>query len=154
MSRRLALGLVVLLAALAWRASPATGEVPADQARQVTIFGIVATPGAKDVDGKLATVAAQLRKLKPDHGFQFRSVESERLTPGKSLRCDLGDDLTAEAKLVHGSDAKGNVQIAFRLERKGRAEFRTKVTTPANQLFFCEKPLPGGDRLLIGVSAR
>jgi hypothetical protein len=125
-----------------------------DPSYQVTIFGVVARPGGSEIDAKLSNIATALRKFRPDHGFKLRGVKSRSLAPGESVRCDLGDDLAAEARLVRGLDDRGKVRIKFSLIRAGRVEFTTTVTTPPNQLFFCEKPLGGSDRLLIGVGAR
>jgi hypothetical protein len=152
-SRRAAARWLAALTLLAFRPEVAPADDD-DQALQVTVFGIVATPGESKTDPKLATIAAQLRKLKPDHGFQLRGHKSEQLVPGETVRCELGDDLTAEAKLLEGVQASGKLRIEFALKRAGKTEFTTTVTTPANQLFFCDKPLPGDDRLLIGVGAR
>lgn len=122
---------------------------------QVTIFGVVARPGGTEVDGRLANIATALRKFRPDHGFVLRGVKSRSLSPGEVVQCPLGDDLAAEAELLKGLDPSGKVRIRFTLRRAGRSEFSTTVTTPPNQLFFCEKPLAGGsDRLLIGIGAR
>jgi hypothetical protein len=131
------------------------GDASADSSLQVTVFGIVAKPDDSAIDPKLANIATALRKFRPDHGFALRGVKGKRIAPGESVRCDLGDELVAEAQLVRGLDGDGKVRIKFTLSRAGRAEFTTTVTTPPNQLFFCEKPLSGGtDRLLIGVGAR
>jgi hypothetical protein len=133
----------------------ASGDAPAapDQGLQVTIFGIVARPGDSKIDRKLAPIAVQLRNLKPGHGFQLRGHKSERAVPGEVVRCDLGDDLTAEAKL-QGLEPTGKARIQFTLTRKDKPELTTTVITPLNQLFFCEKPLPDDTRLLIGIGAR
>ena len=40
------------------------------------------------------------------------------------------------------------------LERNGQTEFGTLVKTPPNQLFFLDKTMPDGSRLLVGVGAR
>lgn len=125
----------------------------ADQGLQVTIFGIVARPGSAKIDPKLAPIAVQLRNLKPGHSFQFRGHTSERAAPGEVVRCDLGDGLIAEAT-VQGFESNGKVRIKFTLKRKDRSELATTVITPPNQLFFCDKALPDGSRLLIGIGAR
>jgi hypothetical protein len=48
----------------------------------------------------------------------------------------------------------GKLRLEFTLKRDGVNEFSTAVTTPPNQLFFIERPLPNGPRLLIGIGAR
>ncbi len=55
---------------------------------------------------------------------------------------------------MQGIDANGKVRIKFTLRRGGQVEFTTEVITPTTQLFFCERPLPDGTRLLIGIGAR
>lgn len=149
-----ALGCLLAAAVPAAPAGDPARDSGAGPAFQVTVFGVVAKPGSMAVDPKLANIATALRKFRPDHGFELRGVESESLTPGQAVRCDIGDGLTAEARLLSGLDAGGKVRIKFTLLRAGRSEFTTTVTTPPNQLFFCEKPLGGSDRLLIGVGAR
>lgn len=122
--------------------------------RQVTLFGIVATPGGKKVDPKLAKVEPQLRKLLPDHGFRLLGVESRRLDVSETLTCDLGNGLSAEAGLLHALDATGKVGLRIALEQEGTPLVITDVATPPNQLFFCDKRLPDGSRLVLGVGAR
>lgn len=122
--------------------------------RQVTVFGIVASTQRTTVDPKLDPIAAQLRKLRPGHGFRLRAVTSEQLMAGDVSKTDLGDGLEARVTLVEPETTTGKLRLEFVLRRQGKAEYRTTVTTPPNQLFFCEKPLPGGERLLIGVGAR
>jgi hypothetical protein len=119
----------------------------------VTIFGIVASASDPTIDPKLNSISAQLQRLKPDHGFWLHGVESKRLAPGGMLTCDVGDGLTAEARLVPGHEG-GKVRLEFTLKRDGASEFSTAVTTPPNQLFFIERPRADGSSLLIGVGAR
>jgi hypothetical protein len=38
--------------------------------------------------------------------------------------------------------------------QNGDVLFDTLVATPPNQLFFCDRMIAGGQRLLIGVGAR
>ena len=123
-------------------------------ARQVTLFGIVATPGSRAIDPKLASVSGQLRRLLPDHGFRLLDVRSKRLQPGQSVACKLGDGFVAETSLVKVLDANGKVRLRCELRWHEQPQFATLVTTPPNQLFFCEKRLNNGSRILIGVGAR
>src|SRR5436309_744490 len=140
----------LVLAGLA--AERVQAQVP--ESRQVTLFGIVATPGNPTIDPDLASVAAQLRKLLPGHGFKLLGAKSERLTAGESFACDLGNGFVAETELVHVRDRNGKVQLRFELELNKEPQLATTVTTPPNQLFFCDKKLPNGSRLVIGVGAR
>jgi hypothetical protein len=133
-------------------------EAPAQSAdapaRQVTVFGVLATPDDAHTDPKLAKIEPQLRKLLPKHGFRLLDVQTKRLTSGKSLTCDLEDGYTASTTLVEPLDLNGKVQLRCTLLQKQAVRFETKVTTPANQLFFCDKVLENGSRILIGIGAR
>jgi hypothetical protein len=123
-------------------------------ARQVTLFGVLATPHNNQMDPKLQTVAAQLRKLLPNHGFRLLGVQSRRLTIGQTLTCPLDDGFIAEALLLHPFDLNGKVQLRCAVTLNQVPQLATQVGTPPNQLFFCEKLLPNRQRLLIGVGAR
>ena len=144
----LALALAVTLACV----GPARAQV--GPARQVTLFGVIATPGGMAVDPKLAKVAPQLRKLLPDHSFKLLDVQSRRLAVGQSLTCALGPGYTAEARLDSSLDDEGKVELRVAVEQAGVPLALTDVRTPPNQLFFCDKPLPDGSRLVVGVGAR
>lgn len=138
---------------------PAPAPAPSSSAsdveyRQVTLFGIIATPADSSVDPKLEKIQNQLRKLKPGHGFRLVDVSSKRLGPGETLSLDLKGGTVAKAELVEPLNARGKVRFKFTLDIKGRTDFSTFVTTPPNQLFFCEKARAGNERLLIGIGAR
>ena len=60
-----------------------------DEARQVTVFGIIATPGSKTADTNLATIKTQLDKLLPKHGFKLLDAQSKRIVAGESVTGDL-----------------------------------------------------------------
>jgi hypothetical protein len=124
-----------------------------DGARQVTLFGVIAAPGAA-IDPRLANVAPQLRKLLPGHSFRLLDVQSKRLTAGQTLSCNLQGPFTASTMLLHPLDENGKVRLRCVVMQGGVAQLQTDVSTPPNQLFFCEQPLGGGQRLLIGVGAR
>lgn len=123
-------------------------------ARQVTLFGIVATPGSTAIDPKLASVSGQLRRLLPDHGFRLLDVRSKRLEPGQAVACKLDDGFVAETRLVEPLDGNGKIQLRCELRWHEQMQFATLVTTPPNQLFFCERRLNNGSRMLIGIGAR
>jgi hypothetical protein len=131
-----------------------SAQAPNEPAWQVTLFAIIATPGSSALDPKLAGIEGQLRKLLPGHGFKLLDVRSKRLVTGESLRSDLGNGWTASADLIMPLDANGKVQLRCKLAQNGAAEFDTLVATPPNQLFFCDRLIAGGQRLLIGVGAR
>jgi hypothetical protein len=150
------LGLMTLALAVAYLVSLAAspGRAQAEDACQVTMFAIVATPHGSKVDPKLARIESELRKVFPDYGFKLLDVQSKRLTAGKSVTCSLGDGRVATTKLVQPLDANGKVKLRCELARRQEREFDRLVTTPPNQLFFCDKQLADGSRLLIGVGAR
>jgi hypothetical protein len=145
-----ALALIAVMGSL----TATVGAQPSTDARQVTLFGIVATPGSRAIDPKLASVSGQLRRLLPDHGFRLLDVRSKRLQPGQSVACKLGDGFVAETSLVKVLDANGKIQLRCELRWNDQQQFATLVTTPPNQLFFCEKRLNDGSRMLIGIGAR
>ncbi len=90
----------------------------------------------------------------PGHGFKLLGVESKRLEAMQSVTCDLGRGYKAETVLVRPLDENGKVQLRCNLSRLGTKEFSTLVKTPVNQLFFYERSLKDGARVLIGVGAR
>ena len=147
-----ALVLIPLLA-MAIVPGPAVGQ-DEPEARQVTLFGVVATPDDPYIDPKLAKVAPQLRKLLPDHGFRLLGVKTKRLTRGQTLTCSLGEGFTAATTLTEVADADGKVKLKCEVLRQRAAVLESQVTTPTNQLFFCDKMLDDGTRLLVGIGAR
>jgi hypothetical protein len=126
----------------------------ADVARQVTLFGVIAVPGSSAIDPKLAGIEPQLRRLLPGHGFKLLDVRSKRLHEGESIRCDLGSGWTASTDLEQVLDQNGKVELRCRLFQNDVPQFDTRVATPPNQLFFCDRMINNGNRLLIGVGAR
>lgn len=145
----------VLLAALIGLALAIPAEARQVVAsRQVTLFGLVATPNSNAMDPKLRPIAAQLRKLFPNHGFKLVGVANKRLAVGQGLTCNLGQGFLAGAELVDPLDLNGKVQLKFQLDYQNQAQIATLVTTPPNQLFFADKILPDGSRLVLGVGAR
>src|SRR5438132_11252162 len=68
----------------------ARAEAGDDGARQVTVFAILAKPGSKAVDSKLASIEAQLNRLLPHHGFKLLDAQSKPLVAGESVVSDLG----------------------------------------------------------------
>jgi hypothetical protein len=119
----------------------------------VTIFGIALTSEPEALDPKLARFENDLRRQYPGNGFKLRAVQSKRLGPDETLTCDMGSGVVASTELV-GVERNGKVQLKFSLTVNGRTELKSVITTPTNQLFFCEKKLANGDRLLIGIGAR
>jgi hypothetical protein len=125
-----------------------------DEARQVTVFGVIATPGSKTADTNLATIKTQLDKLLPKHGFKLLDVQSKPIVAGESVNCDLRNGYTFLASLVQPMDENGKVQIRCELRRGQDRQFSKLVKTPPNQLFFCQRALQDGSQLLIGVGVR
>jgi hypothetical protein len=132
----------------------ASPEAAATAVRQVTAFAILAIPGSSELDPRLAAVEKQLHKVLPGHGFRLIDVKSRRLETGRSITCDLGDGYRAETVLIRPLDENGKVELRCNLGRKGSREFSTLVRSPLNQLFFYERLLKEGRRVLIGVGAR
>jgi hypothetical protein len=125
-----------------------------ETARQVTAFAILATPGPAKVDPRLGSIKAQLRKVLPGHGFTLLDVQSKRIEVRQSVTCDLGHGYKAETVLVQPIDSAGKVHLRCTLLRDSSPEFSTLVKTPTNQLFFYERSLVDGTKVMIGVGAR
>lgn len=141
--------------------TPAVAPVaaPEDEAdwsalRQVTVFAIRATDDAGSVDPRLSSVRVQLRKMLPDHGFQLIEARSQRLGPGETLTCDLGEGREAQTTLIAHAEDGDRVQFQCRLIDGDAPVYSTLVDTPENQLFFYERSLSDGTLVLIGVGAR
>jgi hypothetical protein len=146
----LALGLCGLRVSRAGVRSEMTDEL----SRQVTIFGIIATPESKAIDTKLVRIKAQLDELMPKHGFQLLDAQSKRIVAGESVSCDLVNGYKVETGLVKPLDENGKVQVRCELFQNEVRQSSTLVKTPLNQLFFCQQELPDGAQLLIGIGAR
>ena len=111
-----------------------------DEARQVTVFGVIATPGSKTADTNLATIKTQLDKLLPKHGFKLLDAQSKRIVAGESVTCDLRNGYTLVTSLVQPVDENGKVQIRCELFRDQDREFSTVGQDSAESAFF----LPAG----------
>lgn len=123
--------------------------------RQVTIFSIIADPKDRTVDKKLAEIETSLKRYMPGHGFRLIDVRSRRLGLRESVACSIEGGETASAELTNVADAQGKVQVRVSLQAPGLPPYlSTIVTTPPNQIFFCDKELGDGRRLLIGIGAR
>jgi hypothetical protein len=118
------------------------------------VFAILATPASTLVDPRLEKILGQLRKVLPHHGFKLLDVQSKRIEAKQSVTCHLGNGYKAETLLVSALDENGKVQLRCTLESKGTPEFSTLVKTAVNQLFFYERSLKDGTRVLIGIGAR
>jgi hypothetical protein len=123
-------------------------------ARQLTVFGVLATPGAKTVDSRLSNIHRQLEKLLPGSGFKLLDARSGRVVDGESIACSLGNGYTLKTSLVTPLDENGKVELRCEFFHDEVCEFSTLVKTPVNQLFFCQRPLQNGSQFLIGVGAR
>ncbi len=128
-------------------------QAAADDFRQVTVLAILATPATKEIDPRLASVRTQLRKALPDHGFRLLEVTSKRLRSGESITCDVGHGYKARTT-VEGSDDSGKVVFRCDFRKGDDVEFTKQIKSPTNQLFFYERQLDDGKRVLIGVGAR
>src|SRR5262249_42620122 len=73
--------------------------------RQVTLFGVLATPSSNTLDPQLKDVAAQLRKLLPGHGFKMLGApQSKRLAVGETLACEKLNQFSVEVGLLDPLD--------------------------------------------------
>jgi hypothetical protein len=126
----------------------------ADLARQVTVFGVIAKPNAKTLDSKLANIKTQLEKLLPKHGFRLLDARTSRIVAGESVTCDLDSGYRIVTTLIEPMDENGKVELHCELLEDQVRQFSTLVITPLNQLFFCQRTLPDGSQLLIGVGTR
>lgn len=152
----LPLTLALLLASLA--GSPSVAESQRISSRQVTLFGILANPTLPQeqptVDPKLQPIATQLRQLFPGHDFKLVGVETQRLPTGRSLSCQFNDGYSAKAQLTDPLDSNGKARLRFQLSQRGGIDFATIVSTPINQLFFLDKRLSDGSKLIMGIGVR
>jgi hypothetical protein len=149
------LAVAALAVALDPRLPRAQAQFPGvEPARQVTLFAVIAVPGTTAIDPKLAGIEPQLRRLLPGHGFKLLDVQSKRLHADESVRCDLENGWTASTVLMQPLDPNGKVELRCRLLQNDVVQFDTRVATPPNQLFFCDRMIDNGRRLLIGVGAR
>ncbi|WP_165071211.1 hypothetical protein [Paludisphaera rhizosphaerae] len=128
--------------------------VATGQPMQVTVFAIKATPNASAIDPRLSEVRDQLRKVLPNHGFELIATRSERLQPGETLPCDLGEDRVAETTYESAEAGRISFLCSFREGPSDAPAYTTHVDAPENQLFFYERSLRDGSRVLIGVGAR
>lgn len=122
--------------------------------RQVTLFGVLATPGTGKDDPKLKEILPQLRMLLPGHSFKLLKVESKRVISGQSVICDLGGNFVAGTQLLNPIDPNGKIQMRFELAYGGVNQYKTDVSTPPGQIFYVNRMLPSGERLIIGIGAR
>jgi hypothetical protein len=126
-----------------------------DNARQVTVFGVLATPNAKTVDSRLSNIIqSQLEKLLPKNGFKLLDARTGCIVDGESIICNLGHGYSLTTLLVKPLDESGKVELRCELFHDKVSEFATLVKTPLDQLFFCRRELSDGTQFLIGVGAR
>lgn len=146
-------------AALAFLLACAFASIPvraqeATSGRQVTVFGVLATPGQGKDDPKLKDVLPQLKTLMPGHSFKLLKVASKRVVTGESVACDLPGGFTATSQLVNPVDVNGKVQLRFNFSVDGFPQYQTIVSTPPNQVFYANRMLDDGQRLIVGIGAR
>ena len=140
-------GLVVGLCGLHVSRAEVDVEAADDEARQLTLFGVIATPGGKTADTNLATIKTQLDKLLPRHGFKLLDAQSKRIVAGESVTCDLRNGHSLVASLVKPVDENGKVQIRCELfSRPSIRDFSTVVKTPPNPALFLRAATPMTER--------
>jgi hypothetical protein len=158
--REIKLGLVVIgvgvLATLLSSLRVTRAEVEPDDiiARQVTVFGVIATPADRTTDSRLVRFNDELSELIPYHGFKLLDAQSTRIIDGESVTCTLRSGYTVTATLVKALNESGKVEIRCELFHDRASQFSTLVKSPLSQLFFCQEALPDGTQLLIGIGAR
>jgi hypothetical protein len=158
--RKIKLGILVAgLGALAVGLSSlhvTRAEVEPDDtiARQVTVFGVIATPADRTTDSRLVSFSNELSELIPYHGFKLLDAQSTRIIDGESVTSTLGNGYTVTATLVNALNENGKVEIRCELFKDHKSQFSTLVKSPLHQLFFCQEALPDGTQLLIGIGAR
>lgn len=146
--------MAAMVALAAW-GIPAGASWQGVPARQIVVFGVLATPGGQTMDPKLTPVVqAQLRRALPGHGFKLLKVRSERVMTGQSVVCDMGGGFVASTTLMNPLDPNGKVQIRYELSHFEDSQFQSIVATPPDQFNFFDKMLPNNDHLLIGIGAR
>ena len=114
-----------------------------DEARQLTVFGVVATPGSKTADTNLTTIKTQLDKLLPKHGFKLLDAQSKRIVAGESVTCDLRNGYTLVTSLVQAVDENGKVQLRCELFRDKDREFSTRGQDTAESTLLLPAGTPG-----------
>lgn len=125
-----------------------------ERARQLTVFGVLATPGGKTLDPRLSNIHSELDKLLPKNGFRLLDARTQRVVDGETVTCDLGNGRFITTTLVKWLDENGKVELRCELSHDKAVEFSTLVKTPTSQPFFCQRALDDGSQLLIGVGAR
>jgi hypothetical protein len=158
--REIRLGMIVIgVAVLAVGLSSlriTRAEVEPDEiiARQVTVFGLIATPADRTTDPRLVSFTDELSELIPHHGFKLLDAQSTRIIDGESVTSTLGNGYTVTASLVKALNENGKVEIRCELFKDHVSQFSTLVKSPLHQLFFCQEALADGTQLLIGIGAR
>lgn len=146
-----------LFAALGWlltgAQARAQGVAPG---RQVTVFGVLATPGQGADDPKLKEILPQLQATLPGHSFKLLKVESKRVAAGEAVACDMGGGFVATSQLVDPLDSSGKVQLRFAFSVGGLPQYQTVVSTPPNQVFYVNRMLnnANNEQLVVGIGAR
>ena len=141
-SRRAFLGWGAAVLVLAGPALPRT-PAQVEPSRQVTLFGVAAVPGSPAIDPKLATgrspaAPALARPRLPLAGRQERAAPARAdplLRPDRGLGRRRPNWSTPSTPTARSSSASPWTTTA-------RSQFSTGITTPPNQLTFCEKTLP------------
>jgi hypothetical protein len=114
---------------------PAQAQMPYD-ARQVTVFGIIATPDSQVIDPKLEAIEPQLHKLLPHHRFKLLDVKTKRLQAGQAVRCNLSHGYTISTNLIQPLDEEGKVRLKCDLLLNEVVRFEMLVSTPPTSSSF------------------
>jgi hypothetical protein len=129
------------------------GDPCKNQPTRLTVVVILASTTNKDVNPKLAALAAEVQKLHEDlTGFKLDSVLQKSLAPGESHTFDLLDKQTLVVKVDKPKDKDGRVGLT--------------VTPPGldevSYTCACEKFFPlvtphktkAGDQLILAILAK
>ena len=79
----------------ATRTEAVLGHVRRRTVRQVTVFAILATPGSKAIDPRLAAIESPVAQGHARSWVQAAHVESKRIGAEQSVTCDLGNGYKA-----------------------------------------------------------
>ena len=107
-------------------------------ARQVTVFGVVATPADRTTDSRLVSFSNELAELIPYHGFKLLDAQSTRIIDGESVTCTLGNGYTVRLP-GQSAERKRQSRDSLRAIPGSSSQFSTLVKSPLHQLFFCQE---------------
>jgi len=120
---------------------------------RLTIVVILASEKNKDVNPKLAALAAEVQKLHEElTGFQLESVLQKSLAPGESHTFELVDKQKLIVKIDKPKDKEGRVGLS--VTPPGLDE--VSYTCTCNKFFPLVTPhkTKAGDRLILAILAK